>query len=100
MKPEIKFNWIEVKNDKMRNFRDRIWFIKFWAQFVKNNPDEVWSKGQAELIDSQFQSSKSFYDNLEKTERGKKISEELKRLRWKVKTVEKKDDKLLLRRKS
>ena len=100
MKPEIKFNCIEVKNDKMRNFRDRIWFIKFWAQFVKNNPDEVWSKGQAELIDSQFQSSKSFYDNLEKTERGKKISEELKRLRWKVKTVEKKDDKLLLRRKS
>ncbi len=84
-KPEIKFDWIEVKNDKMRNFRDRVWFVKFWAQYVKTNPDELWSKGQARLIDAQFQSADDFYKRLEKTEEGREILKRLKEERLKVK---------------
>lgn len=92
----IKVDFGEIKNDRMRNFKDRIWYIKYWAEFMKANSDELWSKGQADLINSQFQSSKSFYDNLEKTEKGRKLSEELKQERWKIKTVEKKDEQIIL----
>ena len=84
-KPHTKLDWIEVKNDKMRNFRDRIWFVKFWAEYVKNNPDEVWSKGQTNLIDSQFQSARDFYNRLSKTEKGREILKRLKEERMKVK---------------
>ena len=80
----IKLSGWEVKNDKMRNFRDRILFVKYWANFVKSNPDKKWSKGQARLIDSQFQSAKSFYNNLEKTEEGKIILKRIKEERLKV----------------
>ena len=84
-KPKTNLNWIEVKNDKMRNFRDRIWFVKFWAEYVKNNPDEVWSKGQAILIDSQFQSARDFHSQLSETEKGREILKRLKEERLKVK---------------
>lgn len=63
----------EIKTDKIRNFRDRIWFIKYWANYVKTHSDKEWSKGQAILIDSQFQSARDFYKNLKKTEKVKKI---------------------------
>jgi hypothetical protein len=66
-----------VKNDKMRNFKERIWFIKYWAEFMKLNPDEVWSKGQADLIDSQFINADDFYKRLQETEKGREV---LKRL--------------------
>lgn len=62
----------EIKTDKMRNFRDRIWFIKYWANYVKTHSDKDWSKGQAILIDSQFQSAQDFYKNLKKDKRVRK----------------------------
>ena len=31
-------------------------FIKYWAKFVRNNPDKVWSSQQKSLIDSQLKS--------------------------------------------
>ncbi len=46
----------ELKKIKTSNFKERIWFIKYWAEYIKSNPDEVWSEGQRKLIDSQFQS--------------------------------------------
>ena len=73
----IKVDFGEIKNDRMRNFRDRIWYIKYWVEFMKKNDDEVWSKGQADLIDSQYKHADWFYKNLEKTEKGREI---LKRL--------------------
>lgn len=75
---------IEVKNDKMRNFRDRINFIKFWANFMKTHSDREWSEGQAMLIDGQFGMAKNFYDGLEKTEEGKEILLRLKKERLKT----------------
>ena len=70
---EIIVDFGEIKNDKMRNFRERIWFIKYWVEFMKRNSDEVWSKGQKYLIDSQFHKANEFYGDLGKTEEGRKV---------------------------
>jgi hypothetical protein len=75
---EIKVDFPEIKNDRMRNFRERIWYIKYWVEFMKRNPDEIWSKGQKDLIDSQFQKADEFYADLGKTEEGREILERLK----------------------
>ena len=44
----------ELKKIKQSNFKERIWFIKYWVQYMKSHSDEEWSEGQRKLIDSQF----------------------------------------------
>ena len=66
MNKEIKINFNELKSEKSKNFKERIWFIKYWANYIKTHSDEEWSKGQAVLIDSQFQSAREYYKNKEK----------------------------------
>ena len=51
----------ELRESKMKNFKERIWFIKYWANFIKTHPDEEWSKGQTILINSQINSAREFY---------------------------------------
>lgn len=51
-------NFGESDKDRSENFKERLWFIKYWVEFMKKNSDEVWSKGQKELIDSQFMNVK------------------------------------------
>jgi hypothetical protein len=41
------------------NKEDRMWFVEYWANFVRNNPDKVWSEQQRVLIDSQIQGARS-----------------------------------------
>ncbi|MFH1971925.1 MAG: hypothetical protein ABIJ18_00430 [archaeon] len=36
------------------NEEDRINFIKYWVDFMKNNKDEVWSEQQNSIINSQI----------------------------------------------
>lgn len=79
---DIEVDFGELKNDKMRNFVDRIRFIKFWVNHIKECPDAEWSKGQADFIDAQFQMSERFWKELE--ERDPKKFEEMKRLRLRV----------------
>ena len=67
----------EIKKDKNSNFKERIWFIKYWAKYIKTHSDEGWSKGQAVLINSQMQSIKEFYRNLKKTKKGRDIFKRL-----------------------
>ena len=31
------------KHENMKNFKERIWFIKYWASYIKSNSDEKWS---------------------------------------------------------
>ena len=38
----------------------RMNFVEYWAEFVKNNPDKVWSKQQNLLIDSQIKNAQNF----------------------------------------
>jgi len=40
------------------NNADRMWFVKYWANYVKTHPDKVWSKQQNILINSGIQSAK------------------------------------------
>lgn len=42
------------------NQEDRNNFIDYWAEFVRTSPDEVWSKQQNSLIDSQIIGARSF----------------------------------------
>ncbi|MBU0470851.1 MAG: hypothetical protein KKA62_03925 [Nanoarchaeota archaeon] len=42
------------------NKKQREWFIDYWVNFMKNNPDEEWSRQQNVLIDSILQSAKQW----------------------------------------
>jgi len=35
-----------------KNKEDREWMIRYWAKYIRNHPDKVWSRQQKELIDS------------------------------------------------
>ena len=43
---------MELKFDKKENQKERVEFIHYYAKWVNSVPNEVWSKQQAELIDS------------------------------------------------
>ena len=49
----------KLKSDK-DNKQERMNFVEYWAEFVKNNPDKVWSKQQKLLIDSQIKNAQNF----------------------------------------
>lgn len=46
--------------DKKQNLAERLKFVRFYSQWVKSVPNEVWSKQQAEFIDSLFDNSRNF----------------------------------------
>ena len=52
-------------------------FIERWAKLVKNRPQEEWRPQHNEFIDAQFEISRIFRDNMEKTPEGRRA---LKRL--------------------
>ena len=35
-----------------QNKKDRLWFVDFWANYVKTHPDKEWSRQQNVLINS------------------------------------------------
>lgn len=41
------------------NNEDRMWFVEYWANYVKTHPDKVWSKQQKMLIDSQIKNARN-----------------------------------------
>lgn len=51
---------MESKFDKKQNLEERLQFLRFYSQWVKSVPNEVWSKQQAEFIDSLFENAKNF----------------------------------------
>ena len=56
---DVKINLEELKKEKQRNFKERIWFIKYWVNYIKTHTDEEWSSQQKALIDSQIQNSEN-----------------------------------------
>jgi hypothetical protein len=40
-----------------RDVKERLNFVKFWANYVKNTPNEVWSRQQNVLINSVMKSA-------------------------------------------
>lgn len=55
MSRKEKFNAEEFR--KLNN-QDRMWFVEYWANYVKTHPDKVWSKQQKILIDSQIKNAR------------------------------------------
>ncbi len=51
-----KFDRDEVRK---LNKQDRMWFVEYWANYVKTHPDKVWSKQQNILINSLFKNAKN-----------------------------------------
>lgn len=51
---------MELKFDVARNRKERLDFIHLYAEWVKRMPNEIWSKQQAELIDSFMLSTRNF----------------------------------------
>jgi hypothetical protein len=48
----LKVIHTELAFDKKKNFEERLKFIHFYAEWVRRVPNDVWSRQQAELIDS------------------------------------------------
>ena len=40
------------------NKEDRMNFVKYWADYVRKNPDKIWSRQQNILINSQIKSAR------------------------------------------
>jgi len=57
---------MELKFDKRENLKERLEFIHFYAEWVKKTPNKVWSKQQADLINSFMLNAKNFKMSREK----------------------------------
>ena len=52
----MKFNPKEIRR---LNDKDGMWFVKFWAQYVRTHPDKEWSRQQNIIINSQIKNARS-----------------------------------------
>lgn len=43
--------------NKERNFQSRLAFVRFWADYVRKTPNSVWSRQQADFINSVLRSA-------------------------------------------
>lgn len=50
MKVEIK----KLEKEKEINRKERLEFVKYWANYVKTHPDKEWSRQQNIIINSQI----------------------------------------------
>jgi len=41
------------------NRKSRLYFVEYWANYVRTHPDKVWSKQQNVLINSMFKNSQN-----------------------------------------
>ncbi len=49
----IKVNLKELKSEKEKNFKERLKFIDYWTNYIKNKGSR-WGKQQNLLVDSQI----------------------------------------------
>ena len=60
------------------NKEERDNFVRFWANYINSVNDDIWSKQQNVIINSQMHNSRDFYKNLNKTEKGREVLRRLK----------------------
>lgn len=51
---EVKVDLKEMRNFKKENAKERLEFIKYWAEYIRKHKDEEWSRQQNMLINSQI----------------------------------------------
>ena len=44
----------KLEEKKKKNRKQRLEFIKYWANYIKTHEDKVWSEQQNVIIDSQI----------------------------------------------
>ena len=57
---DVKIDLEELKIEKQKNFKERIWFIEYWVEYIKTHNDEEWSAQQNVLINSQIENARAF----------------------------------------
>ena len=40
-----------------RDLKERLWFVRYWAAYVKRTPNAVWSRQQVSFINSVMKSA-------------------------------------------
>ncbi|MDP3742700.1 MAG: hypothetical protein Q8R15_05275 [Candidatus Micrarchaeota archaeon] len=48
---DLKIDFAELEEQKRRNFRERLKFIDWYAEWLKKTPNEVWSKAQNAVVE-------------------------------------------------
>ncbi|HNV39563.1 MAG TPA: hypothetical protein PKJ46_10425 [Methanoculleus sp.] len=51
---------MELRFDRERNRQERLAFVRRHALWVREVPNEVWSREQADLIDAFFENAENF----------------------------------------
>lgn len=46
-----------MASDKFLKDTSRMGFVRFWVDYIKRTPNKVWSKQQADLINSMLESA-------------------------------------------
>ena len=49
---DIKVDFEKLEEFKKKNFEERLKFIRFWVDYIKKNPNKVWSKQQKNIVDT------------------------------------------------
>jgi len=55
----MKKNKFDAEEFRKQNNKDRMWFVKYWANYVKTHSDKEWSRQQNVLINSLMQNAKN-----------------------------------------
>ncbi len=55
----MKKNNFDAEEFRKQNNKDRMWFVEYWANYVKTHPDKVWSRQQNILINSIMQNARN-----------------------------------------
>ena len=55
----MKLDKFDAGEFRKLNNKDRMWFVKYWANYVKTHPDKEWSRQQNVLINSLMKNAKS-----------------------------------------
>lgn len=48
---DLKIDLKGLKEDKKKNFEERLKFIDMWVEYIKTHPNSEWSKQQKVLVD-------------------------------------------------
>ena len=71
---------MELVFNREANRRERLWFVRYYANWVRKVQNRVWSREQAKFIDSLILNARNFYLSpkgyLKMKENGSKIRRE------------------------
>lgn len=56
---QMKESDFDPEEFRRLNNKDRMWFVKYWAEYVRTHSDKEWSRQQNVLINSLMQNAKN-----------------------------------------